>query len=118
MKNFKKTTVKMDAARTELHELLNLTGEEISINNMPAGEQIPFAHKHKQNEEVYGVISGKGIMNIDGEDVILNAGDWIRIDTSAKRQLRAADDSAISYICIQTKAGSLDEFTGKDGVLA
>ena len=117
MKNFKKKTVEMDAARTELHELLNLTGEEISINNMPAGAKIPFAHKHKQNEEVYGVISGKGIMNIDGEDVILNAGHWIRIDTSAKRQLRAADDSAISYICIQTKAGSLEEFTAKDGVI-
>lgn len=118
MSNFKKTTVDMSAARTELHELLNLTGEEISINTMPAGKQIPFAHKHKQNEEVYGVISGKGIMNIDGEDIILNAGDWMRVDPSAKRQLRAADDSAITYICIQTKAGSLEEFTSKDGVLA
>ena len=57
-------------------------------------------------------------MNIDGEDIVLNAGDWMRVDPSAKRQLRAANDSAISYICIQTKAGSLDEFTAKDGVLA
>ena len=108
----------MSAARTELHELLNLTGEEISINTMPAGKQIPFVHKHKQNEEVYGVISGKGIMNIDGEDIILNASDWMRVDPSTKHQLRAADNSAISYICIQTKADSLEGFTNNDGVLA
>ena len=48
MSNFKKTTIDMSAARTELHELLNLTGEEISINTMPAGVQVPFVHKHKQ----------------------------------------------------------------------
>ena len=117
MSNFKKTSVKMSAGRTELHELLNLSGAEISVNSMPAGAQVPFLHQHKQNEEVYGVLSGKGIMNIDGEDIVLNTGDWMRVDPSAKRQLRAADDSAITYICIQTKAGSLDAFTANDAVI-
>ena len=57
-------------------------------------------------------------MNIDGEDIILNASDWMRVDPSTKHQLRAADNSAISYICIQTKADSLEGFTNNDGVLA
>ena len=117
MSNFKKTSVKMSAGRTELHGLLKLSGAEISVNSMPAGAQVPFVHQHKQNEEVYGVLSGKGIMNIDGEDIVLNTGDWMRVDPSAKRQLRAADDSAITYICIQTKAGSLDAFTANDAVI-
>ncbi|WP_434503924.1 cupin domain-containing protein [Prevotella sp.] len=117
MKNFKKTTVEKDAARTELHELLNLTGSEISVNTMPAGGQIPFVHQHTKNEEVYTVLSGKGIMNIDDEDITLNVGDWLRVDASAKRQLRAADDSAITYICIQTKAGSIGGFTANDAII-
>ena len=40
MNNFKKASVKMSAERTELHELLNLSGAEISVNSMPAGAQV------------------------------------------------------------------------------
>lgn len=36
MSNYSKTTVKPDA-RTELHDILSLTGAEVSINNLPAG---------------------------------------------------------------------------------
>ena len=43
--------------RTELHDALSLTGAEISINNLPAGAGVPFVHAHKENEEIYGVIS-------------------------------------------------------------
>ena len=36
---------------------------------------MPFVHSHKNNEEIYGIISGKGKVMIDGEEVELNAGD-------------------------------------------
>jgi uncharacterized cupin superfamily protein len=41
------------APRVELHEKLGLTGAEISINTIGAGECVPFIHSHKQNEEIY-----------------------------------------------------------------
>jgi len=63
------------------------------------------------------VLAGKGVMNIDGEDVELQAGDWLRVDPAAKRQLRAATDSPITVICIQTRAGSLETFTATDAVI-
>ena len=62
MENFKMVEVK-DAPRVELHNLLGLTGCEISINELPAKAAVPFVHAHKQNEEVYGVLGGKGIRN-------------------------------------------------------
>ncbi len=43
-------------ARMELHDALSLTGAEISINTLPAGECVPFVHCHKNNEEIYGII--------------------------------------------------------------
>ena len=52
MSNFSKTSVAQDA-RTELHDILGLTGAEVSINNLPAGVGVPFIHSHKQNEEIY-----------------------------------------------------------------
>ena len=59
MANFKKISVK-DEARTELHDLLGLTGAEISVNVLPAGACVPFVHAHKHNEEIYCVLEGKG----------------------------------------------------------
>lgn len=116
MKNFNKVSVAADA-RTELHDKLFLTGAEISINNLPAGGSVPFVHAHKQNEEIYTVLAGKGKAVIDGETVELQAGDWLRIAPAAKRQFFAAEDTAISFVCIQVKANSLEGYTQDDAVL-
>lgn len=115
MENFSKVSVEQDA-RTELHDKLSLTGAEISINNLPAGACVPFVHAHKNNEEIYAVLSGKGKAVIDGETVELAAGDWIRISPAGKRQFFAADDSAISFVCIQVRENSLQEYTMDDAV--
>lgn len=116
MTNFKKVSVAPDA-RTELHDLLSLTGAEISVNTLPAGAGVPFVHAHKKNEEIYGVLSGKGKAVIDGETVELAAGDWIRVSPAAKRQFSAAEDSAISFICIQVKENSLEGYTNDDAIV-
>ena len=52
MSNFMKISSE-SAPRIELHEKLGLTGAEISINTIRAGESVPFIHSHKQNEEIY-----------------------------------------------------------------
>ncbi len=116
MSNFSKVNVSNDA-RTELHDQLSLTGAEISINNLPAGAGVPFVHSHKQNEEIYAVLSGKGKAVIDGETVELTEGDWLRVAPAAKRQFSAADDSAISFVCIQVKENSLEEYTMTDAIV-
>ena len=74
MKNFSKVNVGNEA-RTELHDVLSLTGAEVSVNNLPAGAGVPFVHSHKKNEEIYVVLSGKGKAVLDGEEVALSAGD-------------------------------------------
>ena len=102
MNNFTKVSVAQDA-RTELHDKLSLTGAEISVNNLPAGAGVPFVHSHKKNEEIYIILSGKGKAVIDDETVELNAGDFMRIAPSAKRQFFAGNDSEISFVCIQVK---------------
>lgn len=116
MANFSKVSVGQDA-RTELHDKLSLTGAEISINDLPAGGSVPFVHAHKDNEEIYGILAGKGRFVIDGEDVEAVAGDWIRVAPDGKRQLFAAEDAGIRYVCIQVKKDSLDGYTADDAVI-
>ena len=71
MKQYTKITLGADS-RTELHDKLGLTGVEVSINTLPAGAGVPFVHAHKQNEEIYGILSGKG------KAVIFRRGEVIR----------------------------------------
>lgn len=118
MKNAKLQHVDMTASRTELHELLSLTGTEVSINNLPAGVSIPFVHAHTNNEELYIVLSGKGSFFVDGEEFLISEGDSLRVDPKGERCLKAADDSALRYLCIQSRAGSLQGYTMSDGIIS
>ncbi|MBQ3933626.1 MAG: cupin domain-containing protein, partial [Elusimicrobiaceae bacterium] len=77
MANYKKTEVgnlsevatKYENGKVFLHDVLGLTGCEISVSSMPAGIKLPFNHKHKQNEEVYIFLKGNGVMTLDTEAV-------------------------------------------------
>lgn len=74
-------------------------------------------HSHKKNEEIYGILEGKGKVIVDNEEIPLAAGDWLRIAPAAKRQFFAANDAGISFVCIQVKENSLDGFTAEDAVV-
>ena len=116
MTNYEKITVGNEG-RVELHDQLKLTGAEVSINQLPAGAGVPFVHSHTNNEEIYGILAGKGKAILDGEEVDLAAGDWLKVAPAAKRQFSAAADSGITYLCIQVKENSLGGFTAEDAVV-
>ena len=116
MKNYVKTNIGNEG-RVELHETLGLTGAEVSINQLPAGAGVPFVHSHKQNKEIYGILSGKGTVVLGGETIQLTAGDWLKVAPAAKRQFSAAADSGMTFVCIQVKEHSLSGFTADDAVV-
>ena len=57
MKEYTKTGA-LSSGRAELHGVLQLTGAEVSVNELPAGASVPFVHSHKKNEEIYAVLEG------------------------------------------------------------
>ena len=116
MKSYSKASV-ANEPRTELHDLLGLTGAEISINHLPAGVGVPFVHAHKNNEEIYIILSGKGKAIVDDEEISLQSGDIVRISPNGKRQFFAAKDSELSYVCIQVKEGSIEGYTANDAII-
>jgi len=104
-------------SRVMLGEQLGLTGSEISVNCLPAGESIPFVHAHKQNEEVYLFTKGKGLFWLDGEVIPVSEGSVIRVSPVAGRCIKAADDENLSYLCIQAQENSLRQATRDDGII-
>lgn len=117
-KSYKVTSIGniQEVRRVTLHETLALTGSEISINELPAGVSVPFVHAHKRNEEAYVILSGKGMMYIDGDEFEVQAGDVLRIDPAGERCIKADDQCPIRFICVQTEAKSLVQFTQNDGI--
>ena len=93
-----------------LHDVLELTGCEISVNTVPKGFKVPFNHKHKQNEEVYIVLKGEGIITIDGEPVKVKEGSAVKVLPAASRTIENIGDGHFQFICVQAKTESLEQF--------
>ena len=116
MANYTKINV-VNEGRVELHDQLALTGAEVSINQLPAGAGVPFVHAHKNNEEIYGILAGEGKAVIDGEEISLTAGDWLKVAPAAKRQFSAAAHTGVTFVCIQVRENSLGGFTAGDAIV-
>lgn len=95
-------------------DLLGLTGCEISINSMSPGAGMPVYHNHKQNEEVYIFIQGKGQIQIDGDILDVQEGSIVRIATEGERIWRNNSDNVLIYIIIQVKENSLIQHSIND----
>jgi len=54
-------------------------------------------HHHKLSEEFYYVISGRGVMEIDGEVREVGVGDAVLIPAGAWHQIRALED--LRFLC-------------------
>jgi len=118
-KNYKVASISsvQELGRVTVNEELSLTGSEMSVNQLPAGVSVPFVHAHKRNEEVYIILSGKGVFYIDGDEFAVGEGDVVRIDPAGERCIKADEQEAIKFICIQTEANSLVQFTLNDGLI-
>lgn len=110
-----KEIAKLENGKAFLHDILNLTSCEISINVFPRDFEVPFNHKHKENEEIYIVIGGEGIITVDDEKIKVKEGSAIRISPNAKRTIKNTGDSELLFICVQAKENSLEQFGFGDG---
>lgn len=90
------------------------TSCEISFGSLPSGAAVPFFHSHKENEENYIILSGKGRFQVDSEVFDVAEGSVIRVATNSDRNLRCTSTAPLCYICIQAKEGSLSGYTMTD----
>jgi mannose-6-phosphate isomerase-like protein (cupin superfamily) len=56
------------------------------------GKRQPFAHRHKEAEEIYVVLRGSGRVKLDDDIVEVNALDAIRISPDVTRGFEAGDE--------------------------
>ena len=98
-----------------LKEPTNATGSEISFNSLAAKSEQPYFHIHYKNEETYIILKGYGVFQIDEEVFDINEGSIIRVAPPGIRGIRNNSDDTMTYIVIQSKENSLEEYTTNDG---
>jgi uncharacterized cupin superfamily protein len=64
----------------------------ISLQRVKPGKRHAFAHRHKEAEEVYVVISGSGRVKLDDEVKEVGELDAVRVAPSVTRAFEAGDD--------------------------
>ena len=103
--------------KTFLKDTLGLTSCEISFGSLGAGEAVPFFHDHKENEEIYIVLSGTGRFQVDGETFDIEAGSAVRVSTGHSRCVKNTGKDTMVYLCVQAKENSLGQWVRSDAVI-
>lgn len=84
---------------TSPRQALQLQGVALGLIALPPGEGYTFMHSHAEQEEVYIVIEGKGVLWLNGEWVELEPGDIVRVSPETKRALKAHSEQRLFVIC-------------------
>lgn len=73
---------------------LELEQSGVSYQRLAPGFRLPFAHRHKRQEEVYVLISGSARAKLDDEIVELRPFDALRVHKDTVRGFEAGPDGA------------------------
>lgn len=98
-------------------EVMETTGMEVSFGTLAPGQAVPFFHKHIQNEELYIILSGEGVFTLDGDEITVSSGSILKVAPHVSRCNRCIGQEPLVYICIQAKAGSLEQYTMTDAIV-
>ena len=90
-----------------LRSLIESAGLEMSLNVVPPGKGIPFLHRHRENDEVYVVVEGRGQFLVDGECIDVQEGSVLRLSPAAARAWRSTFDAPLYFLCLQYRADSV-----------
>ena len=73
---------------------LRLEQSGLSYCRVAPGFRLPFGHKHKNQEEVYVLVSGTARMKIEDEVKELKQWDAVRVHKDTMRSMEAGDEGA------------------------
>jgi uncharacterized cupin superfamily protein len=71
---------------------LGLTKSGLGLQKVLPGRTIPFKHKHAEQEEVFIIVAGSGMMHLNDEKVELRTWDAVRVAPEVVRTVEAGPD--------------------------
>jgi uncharacterized cupin superfamily protein len=80
----------------------------ISYQRLQPNTRLPFAHKHKTQEEIYVVLSGSGRAKVEDEIVELQPWDALRVDSETTRGFESGPDG-LELLAIGAPVGEAND---------
>ena len=90
-------------------QALGATGSELSFQTLVPGQDSGFLHTHKTHEELYFILKGEGVYQVDGDMIPVTEGSVIRVAPEGKRALKNTGAEDMVMLCIQYKANAFTE---------
>lgn len=98
-----------------LKDVTEATGTEISFNVLPPHTEVPYFHRHTDNEETYIILKGRGDFQIDDDCFPVSEGSVVRVAPVLSRGMRNSSDESMTYMVVQSKENSLGNYSTEDG---
>lgn len=96
---------------------LGATGGEFSFQVLQPGTESGFLHTHKNHEELYFFLSGKGEFQVDGEVFPIAEGSVVRVNPAGRRSVRNNGTTPLVMLCVQYRGNTFTSEDAADGVI-
>ncbi len=97
--------------------LVGATGGEFSFQSFAPGTETGFLHTHKNHEELYFFLSGKGEFQVDGKVFPISEGSVVRVAPDGKRSVRNNGTEPLVMLCVQYRGATFTAEDAADGVI-
>jgi len=96
-------------------QALGVTGSEFSFQVFAPGQETGFLHTHKNHEELYFFLGGKGEFQVDGKIFPVEEGSVVRVAPEGKRSVRNNGTAPLIMLCVQYRANTFTAEDATDG---
>ncbi len=97
--------------------LVGATGGEFSFQSFAPGTETGFLHTHKNHEELYFFLSGKGEFQVDGKVFPISEGSVVRVAPDGKRSVCNNGSDPLVMLCVQYRGATFTMDDATDGVI-
>lgn len=96
---------------------LQATGSEFSFQMFQPNTETGFLHTHKNHEELYFFLAGKGEFQVDGQVFPVEEGSIVRVAPHGKRSVRNNGTASLVMLCVQYRGNTFTAEDATDGVI-
>ena len=96
-------------------QILGATGGEFSFQVFAPGQETGFLHTHKNHEELYFFLSGKGQFQVDGDVFPVEEGTVVRVAPDGKISVRNNGTEPLVMLCVQYRGNTFTDEDAADG---
>lgn len=98
-------------------QAVGATGSEFSFQVFAPGQETGFLHTHRNHEELYFFLGGKGEFQVDGNVFPVEEGSVVRVAPAGERSVRNNGTEPLVMLCVQYRGGTFSTEDASDGNL-